>query len=78
MMILIVKVVPNARANSIEKMKDGSLKVRIKAPPDKGKANDELIDFLAETFGIPKREIHLISGQTSRLKKIKIDREINF
>lgn len=72
-MILMVKVLPNAHKNSIEGMKDGVLKVRIKAPPDKGKANEELISFLAETLQISKSQISLISGHSSRLKKLKIE-----
>lgn len=76
-MILLVKVIPNAAANTIESFQGGILKVRIHAPPDKGKANEELIDFLAESFHIAKKKITLISGQSSRLKKLKIEAEID-
>ena len=74
-MILIVKVVPNSKKNSIEGFKEGVLKVKIQAPPDKGKANDELIEFLAELLRIPKSRIQIISGQSSRMKKVEIQGE---
>jgi uncharacterized protein (TIGR00251 family) len=48
------------------------LKIKIKAPPDKGKANDELIDFLAKAFRVAKSDISILSGHTGRLKKIEI------
>lgn len=76
-MILMVKVTPNAPQNRIDGFVDGVLKVKIQAPPDKGRANEELIDFLAETFGIPKSRIEILSGHSSRLKKLKIDADIN-
>jgi len=76
-MILQVKVTPNARTNAIDGFHDGVLKVKIKAPPDKGKANDELIDFLAESFHIPKSRIRIISGHSSRLKKLEIPHSVD-
>lgn len=76
-MILMVKVIPNAKKNSLEGFQDGVLKVRIQAPPDKGKANEALIAFLAESLHVSKSQIRIISGQSSRLKKIEIQGEIN-
>ncbi len=69
----MLKVIPNSPKNSIEGMQEGVLKVRIKAAPDKGKANDELIEFLAKSFKISKNQITILSGHSSRLKKIKIE-----
>lgn len=74
----MVKVIPNAPQNRIEGFHNNILKVKIQAPPDKGKANQALIDFLAETFHIPKSKIEILSGHTSRLKKLKIHAEIDF
>jgi uncharacterized protein (TIGR00251 family) len=71
-MILTVKVTPNARANSLEGMHDGVLKVRIKAPPDKGKANEELVAFLADLLQVAKSQISILSGHAGRLKRIEI------
>lgn len=74
-MILIVKIIPNASKNSLEGFQEGILKIKIQASPDKGKANEALVEFLAETLEVPKREIRILSGHTSRLKKIDIPPE---
>src|SRR3989344_845988 len=71
-MILSVKITPNASQNSIVGWQGDLLRIRIAAPPDKGKANDELIEFLAEKLGVPKSDIQLLSGQASRPKRLEI------
>jgi uncharacterized protein (TIGR00251 family) len=70
--IIQVKVIPGSRQNLLEKKEDGSYRVHIRAQPDKGKANDALIDFLAESLGVPKRCLRIVSGLTSRNKRIEI------
>lgn len=72
-MILTVKVIPRARKNEIAGYENGVLKVRLHAIPEKGKANEELIDFLAEELELPKSSITLVRGQTSRIKHLKIE-----
>ncbi len=67
-----MKVIPNSKNNSIEAFQDNILKIRIKAPPDKGRANEELIEFLAKELNLPKSQIEIISGHTSRLKTLSI------
>jgi uncharacterized protein (TIGR00251 family) len=69
---LAVKVTPNAGRNEITGLKDGVLQVRIAAPPEKGKANKELIDFLADRLQVKKSSVLIIKGQTSRYKTITI------
>lgn len=68
-----VKVIPNAKQNEIVSFSNNELKVRIKAPPEKGKANQELISFLAKHFNVPKSDIEIIQGETSSNKKLVID-----
>jgi uncharacterized protein (TIGR00251 family) len=68
-----VKVTPNAGRNEITGFKDGVLQVRIAAPPEKGKANKELTDFLSKTLEVRKSSILIIKGQTSRNKVIVIE-----
>lgn len=70
---LTVKVIPNSKKNEIEHSGEGLLKVRIKAPPDKGKANEELIAFLAKTFKVSKSQIRIISGHANRIKTLEIE-----
>ncbi|MEQ1790197.1 MAG: DUF167 domain-containing protein [Rickettsiales bacterium] len=48
------------------------LKIKIVAPPEDGKANIELIKFLAKHWKVPKSALELISGETSRHKRLKI------
>jgi uncharacterized protein (TIGR00251 family) len=70
---LTVKVTPNAGRNAIVGFKEGVLLVKVAAPPEKGKANKELIDFLAEKLGIKKSSVLIVKGQTSRFKSIVIE-----
>lgn len=49
------------------------LRLKIKGIPEKGRVNEELIAFLAKEFKIAKSQISMISGNTSRLKRLKIE-----
>lgn len=49
------------------------LKVRLAAPPVEGRANAELLRFLAEAFGVPLRNVRLVRGETSRHKVVRVD-----
>ncbi len=70
---LRVKAIPGAARTEIKtEMADGTIKIAVAAPPEKGKANQALIEFLAEEFGVPKNAIKIISGAGVRLKLIKI------
>ena len=70
-MTLRVKVIPRSAKTEIAgTMADGTLKIRIAAPPEKGKANDELARFLAAHYGVARVEI--ISGHTASLKIVRL------
>ena len=69
---LAVKVTPNAGRNEITGFKDGVLQVKVNAAPEKGKANKELTDFLAEKLGIRKSSVLVVKGQVSRHKVLLI------
>lgn len=71
-MILKVKISPNASQTKVEGWQGDTLKIRIAAPPDKGKANETLIELLAETYSIPKSRVQIISGHASRNKRIEL------
>ena len=71
-MLITVKVIPRAHKNAIVSYENDILKVRLHAAPEKGEANEELIEFLAEVFDLPKSSITLVRGQTSRIKHIEI------
>ena len=67
-----VRVVPRASKSEIVGEHDGALKVRISAPPVDGAANAELIKVLSKAFNVPKSEVEIVGGQTSKTKQIKI------
>jgi len=71
-MNLAIKVQANAFKNEILDWGEGVLRVRIKSPPENGKANQALVSFLASVTGIPKSQIKIIKGFTSRKKVIYI------
>jgi len=67
-----VRVVPRASRSEIIGEHDGALKVRIASPPVDGAANAELIRMLAKAFGTAKSDIDIISGSTSKTKRVSI------
>lgn len=74
---LHLRVTPNAGVDRIEGTEardDGHdvLRLRVKAVPDKGKANAAVIVLLAKALGIPKSQISLVSGDTARQKTVFI------
>ena len=71
-MIIFVKVIAKSSKSEVEGFVDNVLKVKVRAPKDKGKANLELIGLLAEYYKAAKSNIEIISGKTSPLKKIHI------
>ena len=70
--ILSIRAVPNASKTCVAGRVGQSLKVKLKAVPEGGRANDELCEFLAETLGVGKRSVLLESGATSREKRVRI------
>ena len=70
--IINIKVIPNAPKNEIVGWEEGRLKIKIRAQPEKNRANKELINFLSETFNVAKKDILILRGETSRIKKILI------
>jgi len=70
--IFNVRVVPRASKSEIVGEHDGVLKVRIASPPVDGAANEELIKLLAKSFGAAKNAVEIVSGHSSRLKKVAI------
>ena len=68
-----VKVVPrSSRSEVAGVMADGSLKVKIAAVPEKGKANAKLCAVLARHFGVALREVEVIAGAASTRKRVRI------
>ncbi len=72
-MLLHVKATPNAKVTAfVARMEDETLRIKVHAAPEKGEANKELIDYLSKELKLPKKEVLLLKGASSRLKTFHI------
>ena len=69
---LAIKVVTRAKRSEFGQIRSGRLVVRVCAPPVEGKANSELLKFLASSFGCSQRDVNLRTGLRSREKRVQI------
>jgi uncharacterized protein (TIGR00251 family) len=68
-----VKAIPrSARTEVAGKLADGTIKIKVAAVPDKGKANAELRAFLAREFGVSLSHVEIVAGRTSPLKVVRV------
>ncbi|MBA5724235.1 DUF167 family protein [Candidatus Liberibacter sp.] len=79
-MQVIIRLSPNAKHNrieSLETLQNGSIYIKIKvcAPPQRGKANKAMINLLSKSLCLKKSSIKILAGQSSPLKKVNIDEE---
>jgi len=70
--VLDVHVQPGAKQSTVAGLHGDALRIRIAAAPVEGRANAELARFLAELFGVPQRQVHVLRGETSRRKQVRI------
>jgi uncharacterized protein len=70
--LLAIHVQPRARRTEVVGRHGDAIKIRLKAPPVDGAANDELVRFLAERLGVPRAAVTIVSGQTGRAKRIAV------
>lgn len=72
-MTLRVKVIPRSFCGGIAgELPDGTLKVKLAAVPERGKANAELCRVLAEHYGVARSSVTVVSGHTSALKLVRV------
>ncbi|MDP8989174.1 MAG: DUF167 domain-containing protein [Acidobacteriota bacterium] len=72
-MKLRVKVIPrSAKSEIVGELADGTWKVNIAAPPEQGRANDALCDFLAAHFGVRAGAVSIVSGHSAALKLVRV------
>ena len=69
-----VKVTPKSSKPGVEQIDENTYIVRVSAIPEKGKANDAVVQLLSEHFGIPKSAVTIAVGKTSRHKIVEIDK----
>ncbi|CRX39362.1 DUF167 domain-containing protein [Estrella lausannensis] len=75
--VFFVKVIPKAKKAGLDGWEEGRLKVKLHSPPERGAANKELIEMLAKTLGIKRGQIEILSGETSRIKRVAVDAAVN-
>ncbi len=71
-LILSLHVQPNARKDEVTGLHDNRIRLRTSAPPVDGKANRHLLKYLAAEFGVSKSAVSLLSGDSSRIKRVRI------
>ena len=71
--MLSVYAQPRASRTALSGLYDGRVKVALRAPPVDGKANAELVRYLAEQLGIPKRRVSVVAGASGRRKRVLIE-----
>ena len=72
-MIIRVRVIANAKHNEVMSRVGSIVRVRISAPAVEGQANEELIEFLAEFFTVPKRGVSILRGEKGKEKTVQIE-----
>ena len=71
-MVLAVRIQPRAGKDEIVGEMAGALKIRLQAPAVEGRANEALIDYLAQLLKTPKSAVRILSGERSRTKRVEI------
>ena len=71
---LSLHVQPRASRDQLVGPHGDQLRVRITAPPVDGKANAHLLRYLAKAFGVPRAQVTLVSGESGRSKRVRIER----
>jgi uncharacterized protein len=72
LLLFSVKVVPRSSKTQVAGIYNGMLKIKLAAVPEKGKANEALIDFLSDKLNVPKAYVTIISGLTSKVKQVSV------
>ena len=70
--VFTVKVVPGSSRTQFGELLNGMVKIRVAAAPRKGKANKELVDFLAKQLGVRSKAVSIISGHKTAIKRVQI------
>jgi uncharacterized protein len=71
--VIAVRAQPGAKRNGVVGVRNDRLRVAVQAPPDKGRANDAIIEVLAEFFGVRRSQVELIAGPTNRDKTFRVN-----
>ena len=77
-LVLDISVVPASGQQKLMIDTQGRLKCYLKSPPEKGKANAELVKFMSKSLGYPQDDVEIIGGEISRKKRLKIHKDITY
>ncbi len=69
---IVVSVKPNAKKAEVIKLSDGQYRIAVRSPAQDGKANQAIIDLLADYLGVTKSAVKIIRGHSSRHKLLEI------
>ena len=67
-----LRVIAKAKREEVRKISENTYRIKVTAPPEKGKANKRVVELLSEELGIKKQDIRIVSGETSNRKIIEI------
>ena len=70
--VFTAKIVPGSSRTTVAGVLDDMNKIRVAAPPEKGKANQCLVAFLAGELGVKKNQIDILAGQTNPVKQVRV------
>ncbi|MCX5637832.1 MAG: DUF167 domain-containing protein [Planctomycetota bacterium] len=70
--VFVAKIVPGSSRTAVCGLFDGMLKIKVSAAPERGKANQCLVEFLAKQLGVKKNAVSIVSGHTVRVKRLQI------
>jgi hypothetical protein len=70
--VFVAKIVPGSSRTGVCGLLNGMLKIKISAAPEKGKANQALVGFLAKKLSVKKNAVSIISGQTNPVKQVQV------
>lgn len=70
---LAVRVTPRSSRNQVLGLRDGVVAIKLQAPPVDGAANAALLAYVAELAGVPRRDVTLVRGESSRSKWIAVE-----
>ena len=71
--LITVRVTPRASRDEVIGWREGALRVRLRAPPVEGRANEALRRMLAERLGVAPSAVQIVSGETSRVKRVRVE-----
>lgn len=72
MLRIKLKVITRAKKEELLRLSEGSYRIKVLSPPEKGKANKRIVEMLSKEFGVKKRDIKIVSGETANRKIIEI------